>query len=245
MSKILGIHTLELKPNVTAEKLEQFAKDRLPGYVFETPGYSVRMYKGVKGNRADKYTLIFHMEGEEARKRFFFSDEEREAFYKQNAGKYPDNPKIPETLRTLVDGFMSNFTDYDCIASTTPYQQATDDVSPKYIRFYMLELKPNVTPEQFETFCHDVWSATAWVEGETCYVMKGIKGERANKYAFVISIEGQTAQARRLGSEEVYSAAWEQVFAENPQNRPALDKLKTLVTGFGSDDSKGTDYVAL
>lgn len=233
MSIMLGIHTLELKPSVTVETFEQFGKDKIPSYVFTTPGYSAVVYKGVKGNRTDKYILIFHMEGEEARKRYFFSDEEREAFYKKNNEMYPDNPKIPETLRTLADGFFSNFTDYDCIASSAPYQVATDDLSPNFLRIHLLELQPNVSPEQFEAFCTEVWSKTAWVEGETCYVMRGIKGDRVDQYAFVITVEGQSAQARIMGSDEEYDEEWKRVFAKNPQNQPALDKFKSLATGFG------------
>ena len=213
-------------------------------YVFTTPGYSGLIYKGVKGNRVGKYILIFHLEGLEARKRYFFSNEEREAFYKQNDEKYPDNPKIPETLQTLVDGFFGNFTDYDCISSSAPYRVAIDDLSPNFLRIHMLELQPNVSPDEFETFCKDVWSKTAWVEGETCYVMKGIKGERVDKYAFVITVEGQAAQARIMGSEDEYQAEWNKVFAENAQNQPALDEFRTLTTGFGTDFTNYIDVGA-
>lgn len=40
MSKIVGIHTLELKPGVTVEEFETFAKDRVPSFVQTTPDYS-------------------------------------------------------------------------------------------------------------------------------------------------------------------------------------------------------------
>lgn len=234
MSKILGIHTLELKPDITVEAFEQFAANDVPGFVQVTPGYSQRVYKGTKGDRVGKYVLIFHIEGDEARKRYFFSDEEREAFYKQLFQTYPDNQRIPETLKTLVDGFQTDFTSYDCIASTAPYQTPDDNQASEYLRIHELELKSGVTPEQFEQFCANVWSKTAWLDGETCYVGKGLKGVREGKYAFIITVEDEATQAIHNGSAEEVSAAYDQLFTQYPQDESALNELRTLATGFGT-----------
>jgi heme-degrading monooxygenase HmoA len=108
----MGIHILELKPGVSAGEFEKFAQEELSGYFHKTPGLTHHVYKGIKGDRTDKYLLVFKFEGNEALEHFYSSDEEKSEVYKQENEENPDNIKLAEKLMSMVSGFTIDFTDY-------------------------------------------------------------------------------------------------------------------------------------
>jgi hypothetical protein len=68
MAKVFGIHEIEIRPDVTADAFEQFARDVLTKSV---AGCTIRILKGDRGARADKYLLLMEFDHVETRDRWF------------------------------------------------------------------------------------------------------------------------------------------------------------------------------
>lgn len=67
MSKVLGMHTLKLKPGHSEKEFEEFViRDVLPAYR-KVPGQTVHLLKGDRGERAGKYLVIIEIESPERR----------------------------------------------------------------------------------------------------------------------------------------------------------------------------------
>jgi hypothetical protein len=68
MGKIYGLHTLELRPEVTGEDFERFAADsfeQLPSL----PGWRLAVLKGERGNQVGQYLALVEVDSIEARNR--------------------------------------------------------------------------------------------------------------------------------------------------------------------------------
>ena len=82
MTRVLGMHEIELNPGVSEEDFENFVLNEMsagPAY----PGWSLRLLKGDKGARKGKYLIVFDIESVEARDRLDESSEENEQFNKE------------------------------------------------------------------------------------------------------------------------------------------------------------------
>ena len=113
MAKVLGMHTVELKPGVNEKEFEEFvASDVLPIYR-QVPGQTVDLLKGDRGERAGKYLVIIEIE----------SPERRDGIYPavgDGWGVSEDVQKMLEGLDPIWDKLMTfvvefpdpNFTDY-------------------------------------------------------------------------------------------------------------------------------------
>lgn len=67
MAKVLGMHTVELKPGVNEQELEEFIKtDVLPVYRV-LPGQTVHLLKGERGERRGRYLVLIELESVERR----------------------------------------------------------------------------------------------------------------------------------------------------------------------------------
>jgi len=112
MSKILGIHTLELCPDVNEQEFEKFVTEELSTYFWHTSGYSHHIFKGIKGDRAGKYLLMFKIEGDKAQKHYFAPEEIKNNIMQQLHDNHPNNTKLLNKFKSMVTGFTINFTDY-------------------------------------------------------------------------------------------------------------------------------------
>ena len=69
MSKVFGIHTVELEPGVKAEDFERFViEEAYPAVTFE--GVEWYLAKGDKGERVGEYVAVYVFDSVEARDRF-------------------------------------------------------------------------------------------------------------------------------------------------------------------------------
>ena len=74
MAKVLGMHTVELKPGVNEQEFEEFFKaDVLPVYR-KVPGQTVHLIKGDRGERAGKYLVLIELESAERRDQIYPSE---------------------------------------------------------------------------------------------------------------------------------------------------------------------------
>jgi hypothetical protein len=101
MSKLYGIHPISLRPGVKAADFEKFVKEELPAAV-SYPGWEMRILKGERGEREDKYLVLIETESIEARNRFAprpdEASEEVRKFWEDN----PETSKILERFGELL-----------------------------------------------------------------------------------------------------------------------------------------------
>jgi hypothetical protein len=69
MTRVFGMHEIELNPSVNEEEFENFfLQEMAPASIF--PGWSIHLLKGDRGMREGKYLVLFEIESTEARDRF-------------------------------------------------------------------------------------------------------------------------------------------------------------------------------
>jgi hypothetical protein len=73
--KVFGMHEIELRPGVTPDEYERFYTEELASLP-EFEGWKTYLLKGDRGVRAGKFLLLFEIESEEARDRYFPRPEE-------------------------------------------------------------------------------------------------------------------------------------------------------------------------
>ena len=66
----------------------------------------------------------------------------------------------------------------------------------KIIGIHQIELKPGVSPEEFERFLREEWRAPTPFAGWKVSVTRGDRGEGSGKYAVIIEIESVAARDR-------------------------------------------------
>ena len=107
MDKVLGMHTLELKPGCSAE--EFIRRDVLPVYR-KVPGQNVHLLKGDRGERAGKYLLLIELESAQRRDEIYPSEGVVADDVQQLVGNIDP---LWATLYTFVDEFPDpKYTDY-------------------------------------------------------------------------------------------------------------------------------------
>ena len=60
-ARVYGLHMIDLKPGVTGEQFEDFFANRyLP--LWNAPGWTIRLLKGDRGDRAGRYLVMYEIE---------------------------------------------------------------------------------------------------------------------------------------------------------------------------------------
>jgi hypothetical protein len=67
MAKVLGMHTVELKPGCDPNEFEQFIVGEVIPVYQKVPGQIVHLLKGDRGERAGKYLVLIELESAERR----------------------------------------------------------------------------------------------------------------------------------------------------------------------------------
>jgi hypothetical protein len=70
MAKVLGIHEIELLPGVSEADFERFVIDEFQPRLSGFQGWTARLGKADRGERAGKYVLIIEVESEATRDRY-------------------------------------------------------------------------------------------------------------------------------------------------------------------------------
>jgi hypothetical protein len=115
MTKVLAFHEIELLPGVSAQEFETFFATEIgssPIY----PGWWAQLLKGDRGERAEKYLVIFEIESREARARYFPTAGEQSEEAKQFRRQNPEIEAVFEKWRTLTTPLGEVYTDYIVVA---------------------------------------------------------------------------------------------------------------------------------
>jgi hypothetical protein len=116
MAKVFGLHEIELPPGVEPEEYERFFAEETAS-MLELAGWKTRLLKGDRGARTGKYLVLFEIESQEARDRYFprpgEASEEFTRFFEQR-------PEAAAALKKLqeygLDSESDITTDYVIVA---------------------------------------------------------------------------------------------------------------------------------
>jgi hypothetical protein len=115
MTRVFGLHEIELHPGVKEEDFENFVLNEMstaPMY----PGWSMRLLKGERGERKGKYLLLIDIESLEARDRFAPApdkgSEETAQFDQEHKDEVEPLFQKWNTFSPTQIGQNSNYTDY-------------------------------------------------------------------------------------------------------------------------------------
>ena len=76
MSKVIGVHLVDLKPGVSAEEFERFLIEEYAPGVSQMPGTKMLHYKGSRGDEVGTYALLFEFESRERWEELFPAHDE-------------------------------------------------------------------------------------------------------------------------------------------------------------------------
>jgi hypothetical protein len=115
MTRVFGMHEIELNPGVQEEDFENFfLQEMATGPIF--PGWRIRLLKGDRGVRKSKYLVLFEIESAEARDRFApapnQSNEETDQFLEKHKETMEPIFQKWATFSPTDLGANLNYTDY-------------------------------------------------------------------------------------------------------------------------------------
>ena len=115
MTRVFGMHEIELHPGVKEEDFENFVLNEMStGPIY--PGWSMRLLKGDRGARKGKYLMLVDIESVEARDRFspapHQSSEETNQFDQEHKEEMESLFQKWGTFSPTDFGQHPNYTDY-------------------------------------------------------------------------------------------------------------------------------------
>ena len=115
MTRVFGMHEIELNPGVKEEDFENFFLNEVAKTPFY-PGWSFRLLKGDRGERKGKYLMLVDIESVEARERFSpgpnQGSEETNQFDQEHRDELAPVFQKWSTFSPTQVGVNSNYTDY-------------------------------------------------------------------------------------------------------------------------------------
>ena len=110
MSKVFGMHAVELKPGVDEREFEDFICNQLIPVYRVVPGQTIHLLKGDRGERNGKYMVLIELESPARRDHIYPAEGGFAEDVQQLVG---DVDPIFEKLATFVENFPDEtVTDY-------------------------------------------------------------------------------------------------------------------------------------
>ena len=113
MSKVMGMHAVELKPGVDEREFEDFICNQVIPIYQKVPGQIVHLLKGDRGDRAGKYLVLIELESVERRDHIYPPAGDDWGVAEDVQQLVGNVDPIWEKLSTYVERFPDDaFTDY-------------------------------------------------------------------------------------------------------------------------------------
>ncbi|NVN06737.1 hypothetical protein HW509_14215 [Asaia spathodeae] len=119
IARVIGIHNLALRPNVSAEQFESFVEDNHQRIV-DYPNWKFRLLKGERGNRLDQFVVLMEIASLEALNVFYPDPDIATNEAAQFAKLHYDTKKMYEEWKKFASfsGSPQIYTDYISIAES-------------------------------------------------------------------------------------------------------------------------------
>lgn len=202
---VFSLHyvAIDHEAGVTPEQFEQFVRHKgvhIPCY----PGWRWTLLRGLRGERAGQFLMLFEIDSAEQRDRYVGADGNKTELARQF---WHDHPEVLDILGEwkrfgTYSELPTLFTDYRLLAENT---KSTVPYGPRYegrpgkepvarvIGLHNLALRADVQPHTFETFIaqnhHRIEDYPDW----KFRLLKGERGNRLDQYVVFMEIASQAA----------------------------------------------------
>ena len=89
MAKIFGLHEIELRPDADPEEYARYLVEEF-STMPTMEGWTIRILRGDRGVREGKFAVLFEIESEAARNRYFPTEEHDSEEFKRYLAQHPD-----------------------------------------------------------------------------------------------------------------------------------------------------------
>jgi hypothetical protein len=93
---------------------------------------------------------------------------------------------------------------------------------PKVFGVRQIELRPDADPNEYERFCRDELMPQMGLDGWKIYLLRGDRGSRDGKFAWLFEIESTDARDRYFPGHNQLSDEMTRWFEQHPQAWAAL-----------------------
>ncbi|BBP77057.1 hypothetical protein PHLH7_31610 [Pseudomonas sp. Ost2] len=194
---------IDTEAGVTAQQFETFVRHKgvhIPSY----PGWSWTLLRGLRGERAGQYLMLFEIASAEQRDRYQAADGNKTELARQFWREHPEAADILGEWKRYgtFSELPTLYTDYQLLAqnskSTVPHgprYQEREGGEPvaRVIGIHNLALRPDVRAETFETFIarnhHRIEDYPDW----KFHLLKGERGNRLDQYVVMMEIASLAA----------------------------------------------------
>ncbi len=114
MAKVLGLHSIELKPGVDESEFESFMTREFAPVYARIPGQVAYLMKGDRGEQTGKYVLVIEIE----------SPERRDEIWPREGGTWA----VSEEFRQVIEGAAAIGDKLGTFVTQFPGQRFTDYV---------------------------------------------------------------------------------------------------------------------
>lgn len=109
MGTVYGLHEVELRPEVDPDDYEEWFADAVADHEL-MPGWKTYLLQADRGRRAGRYLVVFEVESEEARDRYFSADGTGTAEFERFLAEHPESAAAWQRVRSCEAG--DEATDY-------------------------------------------------------------------------------------------------------------------------------------
>jgi hypothetical protein len=110
---------------------------------------------------------------------------------------------------------------------------------PKVFAIREIELRSDVDPNEYERFCRDNVKPELILDGWTFHLLRGDRGPREGKYAWLIEVESTEARDRYFPALDQPSVEMTRGWEEHPE------MLVPFVPGDFVESAVDTDYLEI
>ena len=189
---------IDTEAGVTPEQFESFVRQKgvqIPSY----PGWSWTLLRGLRGERAGQYLMLFEIDSSAERDRYVAADGNKTELARQFWREHPEALDILGEWKRYgtFSELPTLYTDYRLLAentkSTGPHgpryqERAGEEPVARVIGIHNLALRPDVQAQTFETFIaqnhHRIEDYPDW----KFRLLKGERGNRLDQYVVLMEI---------------------------------------------------------
>ncbi|HDS4948368.1 TPA: hypothetical protein QHX34_002699 [Klebsiella aerogenes] len=242
---------IDTEAGITRQAFETFVQSKgvhIPCY----PGWRWTLLRGLRGERAGQYLMLFEIENAQMRDRYVAADGNQTEQAREFWAQHPEAAALLAEWRSYgtFSELPTLFTDYRLLAEN---QKSTVQPGPRYqqqppvarvIGIHNLALRPNVGAEQFESFIeanhHRIEDYPDW----KFRLLKGERGNRMDQYVVLMEIASLEALDVFYPEPDIATDEAARFAKAHRDTKQMYEEWKTLASFSGSPQIY-TDYISV
>ncbi|MCP3968468.1 MAG: hypothetical protein GY750_18920 [Lentisphaerae bacterium] len=255
-TRVFSMHYIgiDIEAGVTNKNFENFVREKgvfIPNY----PGWKWVLLKGLRGERANQYLMLYEIESIEALNRYIDSN----GMKTNEANKFLDNNLeahlIIEEWKKYASfaSIPTIYTDYVLLAENTEckfseesryVERSGQEPLARVIGIHNLALHSGVTGDDFESFISENHNRIVDYPGWKFHVLKCHRGNRLDQYVMMMEIESLEAVEHFYPQADIPTLEVDK-FAEAYKDTKAMYEEWKKLASFSGSPQMYTDYIVV